>query len=65
MIARNGATFRQADLTRAVKAVRAAGLEVATTVIDPDGTIRLLHHADATGATSAPFDKWKATRDAR
>lgn len=62
---RKSVAFRQADLTRAVKAVRAAGLEVAKTVIDPDGTISLLHHADPEGATNAPFDKWKAVRNAR
>lgn len=37
------ATFKQADITRAVKAVRAMGLEIVATVIGPDGSIRLEH----------------------
>lgn len=36
-------TFKQADIVRAVKAARAAGLAVTATQIAPDGTIRLIH----------------------
>jgi hypothetical protein len=42
-VARTSATFRQADLVRAVKAARAAGLPVTATQITPDGTIKLIH----------------------
>jgi len=43
VMARTPATFKQADVVRAVKAVRAAGLAVTETQIAPDGTIRLIH----------------------
>ena len=38
-MARGPCTFRQTDVTRAVKAVRAAGVEVAKVVVDKDGKI--------------------------
>jgi len=59
------ATFRQADLTRAVKAARASGLMVVATEIRADGTIRLEHDATSVKNSPDPFDAWKATRDAR
>lgn len=62
-MARGPATFKQADLTRAVKAARAAGLDVARTEIMPDGTIRLIHSAEVTSTPATPFDEWKAKRD--
>ena len=64
-MAKTVATFRQADLTRAVKAARAVGLDVVATEIAPDGTIRLVHKAGSAPDISDPFDAWKAKRDAR
>jgi hypothetical protein len=65
-MAKTAATFRQSDVTRAVRAARAVGLAVLATEIAPDGTIRLVHEADpAKNSPSDPFDQWKASRDAR
>lgn len=36
------ATIRQADLTRALKAVKAAEIEAAQIRIDPDGTMHII-----------------------
>lgn len=63
-MAKTCATFKQADLVRAVKAARAAGLEIARTEIAPDGRIILVHHAEEADAQSA-FDAWKGQRNAR
>ncbi|MGY4398384.1 hypothetical protein ACVWZA_003590 [Sphingomonas sp. UYAg733] len=59
------ATFRQADLTRAVKAARAAGLDVARIEINPDGTIVLEQSRETISGQASPLDQWKAKRDAR
>jgi hypothetical protein len=61
-MAKTVATFRQADLARAVKAARAVGLAVVATEISPDGTIRLEHEAVSINNSSDPFDQWKAKR---
>lgn len=63
---KTAATFRQADLARAVRAAQAAGLPVVATVIAPDGTIRLEHAAPpADSQPRSPFDEWEAKRNAR
>jgi hypothetical protein len=41
-MARTPSIFRQRDLTRAVRAVRAAGVEVARVEIDKEGTIAIV-----------------------
>ena len=51
--------FRQADLTRAVRGARAAGLEVARIEIDRDGKIVILTPTART-APSDPYETWKA-----
>ena len=55
--------FRQTDITRAIKAVRKAGLGVARTEIDRDGTIRIVHGVEAPTEAQA-FDDWHAGRHA-
>jgi hypothetical protein len=63
-MARTPATFKQADLTRAVKAARACGLAIERTEITADGRIILVHHKSAPEPTN-DFDKWKEKRNAR
>jgi len=56
--------FRQSDLTRAVKAARASGLDVVRTEIDMEtGRIVLVHTLE--GTSISPFDEWKDKRNAR
>ena len=47
-MARAPATFRQQDVTRAVKAVTAAGVHIARVEIDKTGKIVIITAADAT-----------------
>jgi len=60
-MARTPAMFKQGDVVRAVKAARAAGLNVARTEIAPDGTIRLIH-TDCSPVPASPYDEWKQKR---
>ena len=63
-MARGPATFKQADIVRAVKAARAAGLDVAGFELGLEGrTIKIVERSEKIAHT--PFDQWKATRDAR
>ncbi len=62
---RGPATFKQADVVRAVKAARAAGLNVARVEIERDGRIVLFDRSAATPEPAIDFDKWKVKRDAR
>jgi hypothetical protein len=64
-MSRAPSTFKQNDITRAVKAARAAGLDVVRTEIDRDGRIILIHQKDAAPAPVDEFSEWKARRDAR
>jgi hypothetical protein len=61
---RGQASFRQADLTRALRAARAAGLEVSGYEIDP--TTGKIIITTLTGAaeqkTETDLDKWMASR---
>ncbi|MCO6385018.1 hypothetical protein GTH22_20015 [Oceanicola sp. 502str15] len=63
---RGPSTFRQADVERAVKAARAAGLDVGTVEVTREGTIRVMVGASTGESAQAetPFDTWKAKRDA-
>lgn len=58
-VAKTSATFRQADLVRAVKAARAAGLPVTATQITPDGTIKLIHTENRASPLS-DYDRFEA-----
>ncbi|EIZ77575.1 hypothetical protein WSK_3958 [Novosphingobium sp. Rr 2-17] len=60
-MSRTPAAFRQADVARAVKAVRAAKMPITGVEIAPDGTIRVLTSPAAETPTS-PFDAWKQKR---
>ena len=53
---------RQADLTRALRAAKAAGVEVARITVDKDGRIILELVTAATGkqAAATPLDEWLA-----
>lgn len=61
---RSRANFKQADVTRAVKAARAAGFDVARIEIERDGRIALLNRSDAARMPENEYDRWKANRDA-
>jgi hypothetical protein len=50
--------FRQSDLTRALKAAIAAGLEVAAVEIDPTGKIVIMTGANEHAAPKNALDKW-------
>lgn len=65
-MSRSPATFKQADIVRAVKAARACGLDVVATEISRDGKITLVHSGLATPTESSnPYDLWKAKDNAR
>jgi hypothetical protein len=63
-MARAPSTFRQQDVTRAVKAVTAAGVGIARVEIDKSGKITIIT-ANAAGAPdgkgSTPLDEWMAS----
>jgi hypothetical protein len=58
---RRPATFRQADVTRAVRAAKAAGIEVARVEIDPEsGRIVIIAAAADTANANNALDQWLA-----
>ena len=65
-MSRTPATFKQSDVMRAVKAVRAMGLEVIETKIERDGSIVLVHKTEGrSAAVPTPYDEWKASNGSR
>ena len=60
-MSRAPATFKQRDLTAALKAAKAAGIEVARVTVDKDGRMILELVTTRTGeATTTPLDEWLA-----
>jgi hypothetical protein len=62
-MSRTPATFKQSDVMRAVKAVRAVGLEVIETKIGRDGSISLVHKgAPIQDDADAALSEWQAKK---
>jgi hypothetical protein len=59
---RRPSSFRQRDLTRAVKAVISAGLCVAGVKVSTDGNIEVVTTGAERIADSTPLDNWMASR---
>ena len=58
-------TFRQGDMTRALRAAKAAGLEVAKVEVDPiSGKIVIMTIAGGTNEPTTDLDKWLARHGA-
>jgi hypothetical protein len=64
---RRAASFTASDVTRAVKATVAAGLDVERVEVQPDGTIAIVtkeQEAELNRDLSS-YDQWKAKKNAR
>jgi hypothetical protein len=61
-MARRPAAFRQADLTRALRAAAAAKLDIATIEIEPGGKIVMTTARPAANVNDKPADKWLQSR---
>jgi hypothetical protein len=60
-MSRSPLPFKQADVTRAVRAVTAAGVEIREVVIDSTGAIRIIAGKPVNSPTGLnPLDKWMA-----
>ena len=61
------AAFRQIDVTRALRAAKAAGLAVSRCEIDAEGKIVLVsdvaHVAAESHQAKSAYERWKATQD--
>lgn len=60
-MARTPVNFKQGDVTRAVKGVVAAGVEVSRVEVDPAGRIVIITQGEADTPETA-FDRWEANR---
>lgn len=61
-MAKRAALFKQADLQRALRAAKAAGLPVARVEIDPaTGKIVMMTDTEAGQQTQSPLDQWMAS----
>jgi L-lactate utilization protein LutC len=54
--------FRQSDITRAIKAAKAAGMTVATCEISRDGAIVI---SEGPSKPLDPLEAWKVSREGR
>jgi hypothetical protein len=64
---RRAASFTASDVTRAVKATVAAGLDVERVEVQPDGTIAVITKGQEAGGNRdlSPLDQWRAKKNAR
>jgi hypothetical protein len=60
-MSRRPQTFRQGDVTRAVKATKAAGIKVARVEITKDGKIAVVTSEHAPAAECSELDNWVKT----
>jgi hypothetical protein len=59
ILSRGPATFRQADVVKALRAARAAGLDVARVEVDPiTGKIVIVTSASGDKEPTTDLDKW-------
>jgi hypothetical protein len=62
-MSRRPSTFKQSDVTRALKGVRAAGIEVFRVEIDVNGKLVVITSAPSPDAgKDTDLDTWKAQR---
>jgi len=59
---RSPSIFRQTDITRALKAVRAAGFNAVRVLIDKAGRIEITTTTQGEPKETSPLEQWKATR---
>jgi hypothetical protein len=57
-MARAPSTFRQRDVTRAVKAVVAAGVDIARVVIDKEGRIEIITKSSEQNGQGRETNEW-------
>ena len=64
---RRAASFTASDVTRAVKATVAAGVNVARVEFQPDGTFAVVTEGHETGGNcdQSITDQWRAKKNAR
>lgn len=64
---RRAASFTASDVTRAVKATVAAGLDVDRVEVQPDGTFAVITKGHEAGGHRdlSPYDQWRAKKNAR
>jgi hypothetical protein len=63
-LSRRPSTFRQTDLTRALRGARAAGIEIARVAIDKDGSIILVvaKPTEESGDVGGEHNEWDAVK---
>ena len=59
-MARAPSAFRQQDVTRAIRAAKSAGVDIARIEIDPNGRIVIITETEAERHVSSPLDVWMA-----